>query len=135
MKRREVMVTYRGDGRADVQAAGETFGVHLGDASNGRGTVGCPTEMVAAALGTCIVLTMAALAANKGLPASNLAARVELSGGDEADGFVTRFVTTIRLDPALDQRGRTILLNSARACTVHKLLTGKVEFEERVEVG
>ena len=131
MKRREVSVQYRGNDCADVSCAGEAFGVHIGDASGGRNTVGCPTELVAGALGACIVLTMAAVAANKGLPTCGLGADVEMTGGEEADGFVTRFVVTIRLDPALDARGRTILLNSARTCTVHKLLSGRVEFEER----
>jgi uncharacterized OsmC-like protein len=79
------------------------------------------------------VLTLAAVAASKGLPTSGLAAHVEMTGGDEEGDFVTRLVATIRLDPRLDARGRTILLNSAKCCTVHKLLTGRVEIEERVE--
>ena len=73
-----------------------------------------------------------AVATNKGMSSTDISATVEISGGDEPDGFVTHFVTEIRLPPELDARCRTILMNSSRTCTVHKLLEGRVEFEERV---
>jgi putative redox protein len=133
LKRRQVSVSYRGNECVDVSCADARFGVHIGDASNGRDSVGCPTEMVASALGACIVLTMAAAAVHKGLPTAGMAAHVEMTGGDEADGFVTRFVVAIELDPSLDARGRAILLNSARTCTVQKLLTGRVEIDEHAK--
>jgi uncharacterized OsmC-like protein len=80
-----------------------------------------------------MVLTMAAVAENKEISVTRLAASVE--GVTE---FVdlrasTRFVSQLDLGEALTPRERRILFNAARQCEVHKMLRGEITFEERLE--
>ncbi len=44
------------------------------------------------------------------------------------------FASRIEIDGRLDERERTILLNSARHCDVHKILEGQVSFEDQLVV-
>jgi uncharacterized OsmC-like protein len=49
-------------------------------------------------------------------------------------GTDTKFNSRIEIDGQLDQRERTILLNSARTCDVHKILGGRISFEDQLVV-
>jgi len=77
-----------------------------------------------------MVLTMAAVAANKGIALDKLEARVETHIDESGRQQKTTFVTAIDLGPGLSERERRILFNSARHCEVHKLLRGSLEFRE-----
>jgi hypothetical protein len=79
-----------------------------------------------------MVLTMAAVAENKGIRVTRLAAVVE--GRTEFVGrqATTRFVSDLDLGEGLSPREQQILFNSARQCEVHKMLRGEVAFEERL---
>ena len=79
-----------------------------------------------------MVLTMAAVAGNKGIQATRLGAEVESVteyGGRETR---TRFVSRLDLGEGLTRREVRILYNSARLCEVHKMLRGEVVFEEEL---
>jgi len=80
-----------------------------------------------------MVLTMAAVAANKGIDTARLEADVE--GRTEFVGRSTRthFTTHLRLGEGLTSREVRILYNAARSCEVHKMLRGEIAFEERLE--
>lgn len=79
-----------------------------------------------------MTLTMAAVAANKGIAAPQLdvavEARTEFVGRDTR----TRFASRIELGDGLTPREVRILYNAARSCEVHKMLRGEIEFEERL---
>jgi uncharacterized OsmC-like protein len=79
-----------------------------------------------------MVLTMAAVAAHKGIACTRLAATVE--GHTEFVGreAVTRFVSHLDVGADLSLRERRILYNSARQCEVHKMLDGEIEFREHL---
>lgn len=79
-----------------------------------------------------MVLTMAAVAANKGFVPERLDVRVEWETQEEGRQWATAFRTQIDLGGGLDDRARKILFNAARNCEVHKLLRGSVEFEENL---
>ena len=79
-----------------------------------------------------MVLTMAAVAANKGIRAEKLEARVDAVTDVTEGGQRTRFSTLIDLGQGLTDREIKILFNSARRCEVHKLLGGQIEFEEKL---
>jgi hypothetical protein len=49
-------------------------------------------------------------------------------------GTQTTFSNRIEIDGRLDDRERTILLNSAHHCDVHKILTGQISFEDQLVV-
>jgi uncharacterized OsmC-like protein len=77
-----------------------------------------------------MVLTMAAVADNKGIVLTNLEASVE--GRTEFSGrqASTHFVSRLDLGQGLTKREERILYNSARNCEVHKMLRGGVTFED-----
>ncbi len=79
-----------------------------------------------------MVLTMAAVADNKGIKPTRLAASVE--GRTEFVGrqTTTRFLSRLELGEGLTPREQRILYNSARTCEVHKMLRGEVTFEEQL---
>ncbi|MBN1136940.1 MAG: OsmC family protein, partial [Anaerolineae bacterium] len=79
-----------------------------------------------------MALTMAAVAANKGITLGRLAVSVE-SRTELADRkAATVFTSRVELDKGLTARERRILFNSARLCEVHKMLRGEITFEEEI---
>jgi uncharacterized OsmC-like protein len=89
---------------------------------------GCPIEHVLAALGSCIVLTLSAVAAHKKIRLQKLDVRVGCMTAN-GDSPATRFRIHIDLGNGLSQRERAILINSARHCEVGKILTGAIDIE------
>jgi uncharacterized OsmC-like protein len=79
-----------------------------------------------------MVLTMAAVAVNKGMDLDKLEVRVETRIEEDGRQQKTTFVTAIGLGSGLTERERRILFNSARLCEVHKLLRGVIEFRENL---
>ena len=79
-----------------------------------------------------MVLTMAAVAASKGITCTQLAATVESRTEFERRKASTCFVSSLELDEGLTPREQRILYNSARQCEVHKMLQGEIAFEEHV---
>jgi uncharacterized OsmC-like protein len=77
-----------------------------------------------------MVLTMAAVAANKGITLDKLEARVDTDIEEADHQQITTFVTAVDLGSGLAERERKILFNSARHCEVHKLLRGSIQFSE-----
>ena len=79
-----------------------------------------------------MVLTMAAVAANKGIQVEKLGAQVDAVTDVTEGGQRTKFSTVIDLGQGLTDRQIKILFNSARRCEAHKLLGGQIEFEEKL---
>jgi hypothetical protein len=77
-----------------------------------------------------MVLTMAAVAASKGIEITRLGATVQGITEFVGLGANTRFVTNLDLGSGLSRREQAILYNSARQCEVHKMLRGQIEFQD-----
>lgn len=77
-----------------------------------------------------MVLTMAVVAANKGMALDKLEVQVETRIEEAVHQQRSTFITAIDLGLGLTERERKILFNSARRCEVHKLLEGSIEFRE-----
>jgi len=88
----------------------------------GRGEMFSPTELVGTALGTCIVTTMAIVAARRGIDLSTATFRVEKHMVADPVRRIGRLPVTIRLPASLDAESRTILERAAHTCPVHKSL-------------
>jgi len=92
-----------------------------------------------------MALTMAAVAANKGIALGRLVvsveSRTELAATigsatiGSANRAATHFHSRVELDEGLTARERRILFNSARLCEVHKMLRGEITFEEELTEG
>lgn len=80
-----------------------------------------------------MVLTMAAVADNKGIHFTRLAASVEGHTDFVNRQTTTRFVSHLDLGEGLSFREQRILYNSARNCEVHKMLQGEITFEDHLE--
>ena len=82
-----------------------------------------------------MALTIAAVAANKGITLGRLAVSVESRTELAERSAATIFSSRVELDKGLTARERRILFNSARLCEVHKMLRGKITFEEKLTEG
>jgi uncharacterized OsmC-like protein len=80
-----------------------------------------------------MVLTMAAVAEQKGIALTRLAASVEGNTELGDRSTTTRFTSTLDLGEGLTPREQRILFNSARRCEVHKMLRGEIAFDERLK--
>jgi uncharacterized OsmC-like protein len=78
-----------------------------------------------------MVLTVAAVAAHKGIHPTRLGATVEGRTQLGAE-TITRFASELDLGEGLSPREQRILFNAARQCEVHKMLRGEVTFEEHL---
>jgi hypothetical protein len=77
------------------------------------------------------VLTIAAVAAHKGIEPQRIDVQIERQTIEDAP-WQTAFAIDIDLGEGLSRRERVILFNSARHCEVHKLLDGEVGFDYRL---
>ena len=75
-----------------------------------------------------MVLTIAAVAAHKGISPERVEARIAWEI-EESPTWNTRFRIRLDLGSGLTARERSILFHSARACEVHKLLAGQMGFD------
>jgi uncharacterized OsmC-like protein len=79
-----------------------------------------------------MVLTVAAVADNKGMNPTRLTATVEGRTKFDSGQARTHFATQLDLGEDLTRREVRILYNSARQCEVHKMLRGDITFEEKL---
>jgi putative redox protein len=91
-----------------------------------------PQELLSASLASCIAVTLEMYARRKGweLATVEVEARYARSGPGEATHF--EIVLTLPADLTDEQRDRLQVI--AGKCPVHRILEGKVTFEERLEL-
>ncbi|MFC2036761.1 OsmC family protein [Chloroflexota bacterium] len=80
-----------------------------------------------------MVLTVAAVADNKGITVTQLEAAVESHTDFVGRETTTHFVSHLDLGGELTSREQRILYNSARQCEVHKMLRGEITFKEHLK--
>ena len=93
----------------------------------GRGEMFSPTDLVATALGTCIVTTMAILAERRGIDLSSATFHVEKHMVLEPVRRIGRLPVTIRRSAAIPAEQRVLLERAAHTCPVHKSLHPDVD--------
>ncbi len=128
------VVARRREGFAhDVEIAGDhSVLVDEPVAAGGTNAGPSPTRLLAAALASCIAITIEMYAERKDWDVGAVETEVEV----EYDGFVpTSFAATIRLPDRIDEEQRERLLAVARKCPVQKVLSGgmAVELTHRIE--
>ena len=93
----------------------------------GRGEMFSPTDLVATALGTCIVTTMAIFATRRGIDFSSATFSVEKHMVLEPVRRIGRLPVTIRMSAAISEENRAVLERAAHTCPVHKSLHPDVD--------
>ncbi len=124
-----IQVSYQGELRC--QAIHGPSGTELvTDApvdNQGKGASFSPTDLVATALGTCMLTTMGIVAARHGWDLVGATAHVEKQMVSDPERRIGRLAVEIRVPMSFGEKERTILERTAFTCPVHKSLSPRVE--------
>ena len=93
----------------------------------GRGEAFSPTDLLATALGTCILTTMAIVAQRNGIAFDGATAHVEKAMTASGPRRVEKLTVVLSLPGTYDDVQRTKLEHAAHACPVHKSLHPDVQ--------
>jgi putative redox protein len=88
----------------------------------------CPMELVSAALGSCISMTIAAVAEEKGITLEKIEVQV-VRQTVVNDEWKTQFSIKIDLGKGLTKREQVMLYNAARTCEVSRMISGSIQFK------
>ncbi len=101
--------------------------------NQGRGESFSPTDLVATALGSCMLTTMGIVAQRHGWDLRGASAEVEKVMVSEPTRRIGELRVVLRLPAGLDERARTTLERAALTCPVHKSLHPDVRLPVRFE--
>ncbi len=122
-------IVYEGNTKCEAtHESGAVVGTVAPKDIGGDGDLFSPTDLVGAALGTCILTTVAMWAQRNGMDLTNATAHVTKEMRTEAPRRIARLVTTITIPAGAiheDQRERAEQI--AHSCPVHKSLHPEIE--------
>ncbi len=95
--------------------------------NQGKGASFSPTDLVATALGTCMLTTMGIVAKRYGWKLDGATAEVEKHMVADPERRIGKLTVAIRVPGPFGEKERTILERTALTCPVHKSLHPKVE--------
>jgi putative redox protein len=99
--------------------------------NHGRGESFSPTDLVATALGTCMLTTMGIVAQRHGWKLDGSSARVVKGMVTDPIRRIGSLTVELLLPGTLDERARTTLERTALTCPVHKSLHPDVSIPVR----
>ena len=125
----EVRVRYEGDLHcvAEHGPSGASFPTDAPTDNQGRGEAFSPTDLVATALGTCMLTTMGIVARRHDWSLSGATATVRKVMVADPARRIGRLEVSIQVPASLDERARETLERTAHTCPVHESLASKVE--------
>ena len=103
--------------------------------NQGKGESFSPTDLVATALGTCMVTVMGIVADRNGWDLTGARASVEKHMITEPERRVGTLEVVIEVPTALDEDARETLERAALTCPVARTLEGRVEMPTRFAWG
>ena len=95
--------------------------------NQGKGASFSPTDLVATALGTCMLTTMGIVAQRHGWNLSGATAQVEKHMVADPERRIGQLVIEIRVPEELGAKERATLEKTALTCPVHRSLSPRVE--------
>ena len=95
--------------------------------NQGQGASFSPTDLVATALGSCILTIMGIVAERHGWPLEGASCEVEKVMAADPVRRIARLAVTLRIPGQLDAQARHALERAAMACPVHATLGSHVE--------
>jgi putative redox protein len=101
--------------------------------NHGRGESFSPTDLVAAALGTCMLTIMGIAAEKHGWSLEGASATVQKRMVADPERRIGELEVVIRVPGAHGERARAVLERAARGCPVHRTLEGAVAMPVRFE--
>ncbi len=125
----EIEVRYSGGRRCEAVhgPSGTTLMTDVPTEHGGTGSSFSPTDLLAAALGTCVATTLGNVAERNriDLTGTRLTVTKEMSAGPPRR--IAKLSTRILIPRGLDGTQRTKLERAAHSCPVHQTLRGNVE--------
>jgi len=132
-----VKITFSYPGELRCEAVHTPSGVRLStDApvdNMGRGESFSPTDLVATALGACMLTTMGIVAQRHGWDIRGSSAEVEKVMVSQPVRRIGELTVVLRVAGEHDERARTTLERAAHTCPVHKSLHPDVALPVRIE--
>jgi putative redox protein len=95
--------------------------------NGGKGETFSPTDLVAVALGTCILTTMAFRAKSLGLDLAGATVNVDKAMAVTPIRRIARLAATVHIPGKIEDRHKKVLEASAHSCPVHKSLSHEIE--------
>jgi putative redox protein len=122
-------VAYRGGLRCDAvhEPSGATLHSDAPKDNHGRGESFSPTDLVATALGTCMLTLMGILAERRGWDLTGTTASVEKVMVADPVRRIGKLIATIRLNRDFPPADRKVLEAAALTCPVHKSIHPDIE--------
>ncbi|HEX6885385.1 MAG TPA: OsmC family protein [Planctomycetota bacterium] len=132
-----ITMTYEGDLRTQAtHGPSQTKLVTDAPVDNqGKGASFSPTDLVATALGTCMLTTMGIVAKRHGWALEGASATVEKHMVADPERRIGKLSVHLRLPGHLGEKERTILERTALTCPVHRSLSPKTEIPVSFEWG
>lgn len=126
----EIFVAYEGDLHTTVRhgPSGREFETDAPADNQGRGETFSPTDMLASALGCCMITVMGIVARRKGWPMEGTRLRVE-KHMSESPRRVGRLVLNFEMPDALPEECRTTLEETARTCPVAQSIHPEIDLD------
>jgi len=124
----EMKISYMGDKHCEITHGPSDSKIET-DApkdNQGRGEKFSPTDLMGAALGSCILTTMAIVAERDGIPFEGATAKVGKEMNPQPRR-IARLATEIIMPKGLASDVRRKLEGAARACPVHKSLLPEID--------
>lgn len=120
---------YNGDLRCEAKhgPSGSTLVTDAPADNMGRGEMFSPTDLVATALGTCILTTMAIVATRRGIDMTSATFHVEKHMVADPVRRIGRLPVTIRMPASIGAEDRAVLERTAHTCPVQKSLHPAVD--------
>ena len=132
-----IQVLYQGDLRTQA-THGPSKTQLVTDApvdNQGKGASFSPTDLVATALGTCMLTTMGIVARRHGWKLEGATATVEKHMVADPERRIGKLTVLLRFPGDFGEKERTILERTALTCPVHRSLHPKVEIPVTFEWG
>ena len=99
--------------------------------NQGDGSSFSPTDLVAAALASCMVTTMAIVAERHGIDLAGVTFRIEKHMTETPPRAIARLPAEIHMPAALSPEDRQRLERAAQTCPVHRSLLPEIEKDVR----
>lgn len=131
----EIDVEYLGSlkTRATHGPSGSTMMTVAPKDNQGDGSTFSPTDLVATALATCVITTMAIAAKKHGLDLPGAAVHVEKHMSQDSPRRIIALPVTVRVAAGVPQELRERLEGAARACPVAASLRSDIEAPVLIE--
>lgn len=125
----QVDITYDGDLRCTARhgPSGATIITDAPVDNHGKGQAFSPTDLVGAALGTCILTVMGIVAQRRGIDLRGSTATVQKEMAASPQRRIGKLNVQIHVPAQLDEKQRTMLENAAHTCPVHGSLHPDIE--------